>query len=163
MSTKNIDFHTYKNLIRRFAWKYAKCYRLDYQELESEGFLIFVEAIKKFDYKYSSFSTFLYIRLKGYLQNFCEKEIRVRKNIKKLYNEYNYNIRFKKMIEKIELYNSIERELSEDSKKVLNYIFSGITKQSYNSISKLVNWKPKRLKKSLEEIKKWWKNYNIAA
>jgi DNA-directed RNA polymerase specialized sigma subunit len=43
-----MEYKKYKNTIRNVAWKISKKYNYDYEELESEGNVIFVEAINRY-------------------------------------------------------------------------------------------------------------------
>lgn len=56
-------FDKYVNLIRRRVYEYSKKYGIDYDEMESQGFLIYCECLKKYDISKSKFCTYLYIQL----------------------------------------------------------------------------------------------------
>lgn len=56
-------FEKYVNLVRSRAHEYAKSSGIDYDELESQGFLIYCECLEKYDISKSSFCTYLYIQL----------------------------------------------------------------------------------------------------
>ena len=56
-------FEKYVNLIRNRAHEYSKKYGVDYEELESQGFLIYCECLEKYDVTKSTFCTYLYIQL----------------------------------------------------------------------------------------------------
>ena len=60
---KTTLFDKYANLIRKRAWEYHKKTGIDYEELESQGFLIYCECLEKYDISKSGFSTYLYIQL----------------------------------------------------------------------------------------------------
>lgn len=56
-------FDKYVNLIRKRAWEYSKKYGIDFDEMESQGFLIYCECLKKYDITKSGFCTYLHIQL----------------------------------------------------------------------------------------------------
>ena len=57
------QFDKYVNLIRKRAHEYSKKYNIDYDEMESQGFLIYCECLEKYDVSKSNFTTYLYIQL----------------------------------------------------------------------------------------------------
>lgn len=56
-------FEKYVNLIRKRAHEFSVKYKVDYSELESQGFLIYCECLKQYDISKSTFSNYLYIQL----------------------------------------------------------------------------------------------------
>lgn len=56
-------FEKYVKLIRKRAHDYSKKWKIQYSEMESQGFLIFCECLEKFDVTKASFCTYLYIQL----------------------------------------------------------------------------------------------------
>ena len=64
-------FEKYVNMIRKLAWKYANKFRIDYEELESEGFVIYCECLEGYDERKGKFSTYLYNSLNMKLGNYC--------------------------------------------------------------------------------------------
>ena len=69
------QFEKYVDLIRNRAWEYHKKTGVDYEELESQGFLIYCECLEKYDISKSGFSTYLYIQLNR-LGDFAKTYIR---------------------------------------------------------------------------------------
>jgi RNA polymerase sigma factor (sigma-70 family) len=65
-------FETNENLIYSRAWHYSKKYNIDFEELKSEGYRIFCEAVERFEQKRSKFSTFLFHRLRT-IEDYCQK------------------------------------------------------------------------------------------
>ena len=57
------QFDKYVNLIRKRAREYSKKYNIDYDEMESQGFLIYCECLEKYDVSKATFSTYLYTQL----------------------------------------------------------------------------------------------------
>ena len=56
------QFEKYVDLIRNRAWEYHEKTGVDYEELESQGFLIYCECLERYDISKSGFSTYLYIQ-----------------------------------------------------------------------------------------------------
>ena len=56
-------FEEYVNLIRKRAHEYSKKYNIDYDEMESQGFLIYCECLDKYDFTKAGFCTYLYVQL----------------------------------------------------------------------------------------------------
>lgn len=75
------DYKNYKSLINKIAYNYHKQFKIDYEELKSEGNLIFVNALKMYNEKTPkcAFSNFVYGYLKSYLFEFCRKEMQQNK------------------------------------------------------------------------------------
>jgi len=75
MSGKNkkIKFEDYVNMVRKRAWYYSRIYKMDYDEVESQGFLIYCMSLKTYESKKASFSTFLYRNLSGRLRDYCQQ------------------------------------------------------------------------------------------
>ena len=57
------QFDEYVNLIRKRAHHYSSMYKVEYSEMESQGFLIYCECLEKYDCAKANFITFLYIQL----------------------------------------------------------------------------------------------------
>lgn len=68
-------FLKHRNLIRKRAWVYAQTYKVEFEELEAQGYLIFLESLDKFDDTKAAFGTFLYWKLNG-LQDFCYAKLK---------------------------------------------------------------------------------------
>lgn len=70
-------FDKYANLIRKKAHEYSTKYGIDYDEMESQGFLIYCECLEKYDISKSKFCTYLYIqlnRLGDYAKTYCRQQ-----------------------------------------------------------------------------------------
>lgn len=72
---KQGQFEQYVNLIRKSAHFYANKYSIDYEEVESQGFLIYCQCLKDYDASQSKFSTHLSWELKR-LNDFCKTYLR---------------------------------------------------------------------------------------
>jgi len=69
-----IKFDDYVNMIRNRAHYYSRCFKMDYLDLESQGFLIYCMCLKKYKKSKASFSTFLYQNLSGRLLYYCKQK-----------------------------------------------------------------------------------------
>lgn len=63
MENKEGLFEKYVMMIRKRAHEYSKKYNIDYEELESQGYLIYCQCIEDYDFTKSQFGTYLYIQL----------------------------------------------------------------------------------------------------
>lgn len=69
-------FDKYVRLIRNTAGDYARLYKLPYEDVEAQAFLIYCETLEKYDVSRGvQFITYLYLRLKS-LGDYCKSEIR---------------------------------------------------------------------------------------
>lgn len=85
-------FEKYVNVIRIRAHYYSNKYGIDYDEMESQGFLIYCECLDKYDINKSSFCTYLYIELNR-LRDFARTYNRQRGVlIQDYYNTSNYDV-----------------------------------------------------------------------
>lgn len=69
------QFEQYVNLIRKSAHFYANKYGIDYDEVESQGFLIYCQCLETYEVSQSKFSTHLSWELKR-LNDFCKTYLR---------------------------------------------------------------------------------------
>jgi hypothetical protein len=74
VKVQKIKFTDYVNMVRSRAHYYARCYRMDYEDIEAQGFLIYCMAIRDYNKKRASFSTFLYRNLSGRLRDYCKQK-----------------------------------------------------------------------------------------
>jgi len=77
---KQGQFDKYVNLIRKSAHFYAKKWNIDYEEVESQGFLIYCQCLEDYDVSQSKFSTHLSWELKR-LNDFCKTYLRQQGNL----------------------------------------------------------------------------------
>lgn len=76
-------FKQYKPMIHKAAWRLAKKYGLDFDDITSRGYDIFMKTAQKFDESKSSFSTYLYHNLHD-LENQCKRQFRKNKKFESL-------------------------------------------------------------------------------
>ena len=67
------QFENYVNMIRKASWVISKKYNIDYDELEAQGYLIYCMALETYDLSKSSFSTYLFVQLRGRLKDYAEQ------------------------------------------------------------------------------------------
>lgn len=71
MDSKQV-FTDNEKLIHSRSWHYAKSYGMDFDDIRGQAYLVFCEALQRFDGR-SSFTTFLWHRLRT-LGDFCKRE-----------------------------------------------------------------------------------------
>ena len=172
-----MNYKTYKNLIRKQAWEVAKQYHYDFDELLSEGNLIYVEAQKRYNKNKSKFSTYLTAdlnyRLVIYIKKHKKESISINDYLEedkldvnkiktimenKIYSE-------DKIISIMEFYDTAINELSNNAREILYCIISSDSgrKPAYRSVLKYyhyyLGWKRKQIEAAWNEIRKWWTNY----
>lgn len=176
----------YINMVKKITWKYSKKYHYDYEELESQAYLVFCEALKKHDSSLASFSTYLYIELQR-LSYYCVKQLKRKKMITKekiigkrgtgktIWHNvididsvtvvYDFDI-FERILDKLDY----EISLSNDAKDILQYILSREWEDigsnripRFPHIKRVYNnkgWTGKRIINSWNEIRLWWQGSN---
>jgi len=171
---ENISFESYKRMIWKRAHKLSKKYNIEWDDIASQGSLIFVKTLKKFDPSKSSFSTYLYHSLRD-LDNYCiknQKNAEVELDYDSLIsvNMYLPDIEsFKKMLKKVE----DNRELSKQSLEMLKYIIEREWevpgkrphKVSFSMIAgyfKSKGWVASSVRDCWEELHIWWNTYYLA-
>lgn len=77
---KQGQFEQYVNLIRKSAHFYANKYRIDYEEVEAQGFLIYCQCLEDYKVEQSTFCTHLSWELKR-LNDFCKTYLRQQGNL----------------------------------------------------------------------------------
>lgn len=78
-------FKKNERLIYKQSWHYAKKYDMDFEDIKSQAFLVFCEALDRFDDSQATFTTFLFHRLRT-LNDYCKKEKGIECRQKLLYN-----------------------------------------------------------------------------
>lgn len=160
-------FEDYKGMIYKQAWKIARKYDfwnrdLSFEELCSDGFLIFLQALDRYDESKGSFSTFLSNNLRGIV----DIHFRENKDIMRVYYDDALLMdkstpSFDSFQRVLELYDSASTELSKEAKMVFDYIISNPEKRhTENSIRvyfrSQYSWTVKQAELAFRELKKWW-------
>jgi hypothetical protein len=173
----------YQNMIRSAAWGAAKAWGLDFDDVESQGYLVFMEALERYEEGRASFSTFLFNRLKT-LNDYCEREVRLKgKSIPILeeapdslsyVDDWSMKPRTDACAELSDFtdfcdsltYLETKASLSMDAKDLLQFILMGDwgkpgsdIKPSLFSVQKAYKdrgWKPSRTTQAWNELKDWY-------
>jgi hypothetical protein len=159
---KEILLDKYKHMIYKVSWKIAKKMNVEYDEAKSQAYLIFCESIKTYDKNKSSFSTYLFQRLYGYLTAYFNK------NKLFLYNEHDKfeDCAFEKFCKVIEFYDRVSsKELTEDAKIIIDFILDKTFKKisiydTAKYFNLFYNWTYQRCIHAWNEIKRWWEKNN---
>jgi hypothetical protein len=155
---KIILFEKHQNQIRSRAHHYSRKYNLEYEELEAQGYLIFCEAVERFDDTKAGFSTFLHHRLRT-LNDFCLKQKGyISDNI-----DDHYNIAAPE-VDRDVFYQAVEN-LSEPAQELVSMILDNqfvIPGRKYGKI-KLIKtlrnngWERSVAERAVEEVEKIYK------
>jgi hypothetical protein len=127
-----IEFDKYVSMIRNRARYYARYYKMDYADVEAQGFLIYCMSLKDFNKKMASFSTFLYRNLSGRLRDYC------RLKTKREHFDCNLTEVFSVADENIDIEFDIfaAREFGPDTEQLLLYAKCYLTSGAY----KILKW-----------------------
>ena len=169
-------FLNHRNLIRQQSWQAAERWKMDFEELEAEAHLIFMETVKKFDLKKSNynqteesmaFNTYLKKRLSGKLSNYCRASRRRGGTLASPSDDYPSK-EFDKFCEVFERMD-FESQLSADSRIILKYLVDcdwfqvGSTKRpKWEGVERdflKKGWKSLRIRIAWRELKLWWRSY----
>ncbi len=155
-------FTKYQNMIRKSAHKYHTMWGVDYEDLEAQGYLIFCEAIERFDATRAGFGTFLTNRLKT-LNDYCIS-LKCRKSAPTAYEH----------IEKVPgtityiapTFSNPLAQLAEDAQTVATHLLSRewevIGSAKKPSLSSTTNhfvahgWTPARVRSAWTDLSQWW-------
>ena len=130
------EFIRCQNTIKQKAFFYAKTYFIEYEEMEAQANLIFCETYQKYNKNRNVlFNTFLNHTLSFGLYNFCKKM-----NKQKLYCVETEILESIYFIEK--KYKIIDdfSTLTNDAKKLINWIFTPIGKKDKMTKQKIKKW-----------------------
>lgn len=156
----------YSGMINKAAWRATRQFRfVGFDEFQAQAYLVFVEALQRWDPGIASFSTFLFNRLRTLYDYGCYQVRRrsLGEEALKAYSEvYSFDT-FERTIDIVEE----KARLSADARQVLDFILDRrwevpgeFTKMTYFSAWKwyhyMYEWKPKRFKEAWEEIEGWW-------
>ena len=157
------NFEKYQKLIRKRCWQYHKQYKgkIEYEEIEAQGYLIYCEALKNYDITKSNFSTHLWWEL-GNLDSWCKTLCRR--------SQKNINIEEIKEMGFIEnqyfALQDLTEYLSEKAIKVVRWILSREwedfhkTKPTIKMACEKFGCSYPTMKKTWNEIENFWVNFN---
>ena len=177
-------FKKTEKLIYARAWSYARKYNMDFEDLKSEAFEIFCEAVNRFNPAKGSFTTFLFHRLRT-LNDYCKREVDYKRNepqallrchqrVQANEQEGVFDIFTDEPLEASSpadriLFYQLAEKLSEDSRQVLAGLVYGLfhdpTKERAHDIgkwrihevcSKEWGWAGSRAERVWNELCSWW-------
>lgn len=163
------EFEKYVNCVRKSAHHYADKYRMDYEDLEAEGFKIYLEALESYQPEKSSFITHLTWELKR-LNYYCIKE--------KSYSQPLQSIEDCKQVERIsdsrmdnptleDILDFARKSLSRTAYRILDWILSrswerkNVLKPTINLAVQNFGMKREQVIPYWNEIKSFYQNYII--
>ena len=172
-------FKQFRPMIEGAAWTAHKKYKMDIEELRSQAYFVFCEAIERYDPNKASFSTHLFSRLRT-VKDFAKWECKennteaIHSIDEETYLEKDMPYLIDKRVERFEeAINRLETalDLSDDAQEILNFILGrewetpGINRvPRLHSIKKYYKywkgWSHKRVVNAWEEIRIWWHNNN---
>lgn len=159
-------FENYINLCRKVAWKYSIKYRIEYDDVEAESYLIYCECIEKYDPMKSSFSTYLFTALNGYLSLYCKKQVREIDGLTD--NERLYDVEDLSLdVSMSELLESARNVLSNTAYRLVSYILShewdgGWYKHFTKNVGKrFLGFGGKKFDDVWNECSSWWNDEGI--
>jgi hypothetical protein len=154
----------YHKMIYKVAWITAKRWGMDFDDVQAQGHLVFMDAIGRFENgKGAKFGTYLFNRLKT-LDDYCERERKYHgRAVKMLIEDLKNNPqRFYKPMDVMEH----SQTLSPDAQEVLRYILGATWEKpgsnkipSQYSILKEFrerDWAYQRIKDAWEELRLWY-------
>jgi len=139
-----------------------------FDELYSNGCLVFLEVLKKYDPEKGKLSTYLTSSLQSVF------DIYLRENKDILHVTYDDELLesspcsgFARFCELLEFYDCTHTELSEDAQNVLSHIISNPQKRhTKNSVTcffrEHCKWSIKQVECAYEEVERWWRGASIA-
>ena len=147
-------FEKYQKLIQKQAWKYAKKWGVDYDDMVSEGYLIYCQTLKSWKPEKGSFTTHLYfalMNLNTYGKDMYRQE-HVRDNLNPLdfiINDVHYDS---------DWLNEFKKELSVPAYNLLLWILSYEWHGKMKKIKKLptISQSAKHFNSTSFKIKKYW-------
>jgi len=160
-------FNQYRSMIENAAWKASRIFRMDVEDLRAQAYLIFCEAIERYDPSKASFSTHLFNRLRT-INDYCIIQLRRDKHPELPDGSaiiwWDNFFEFEQAIERLES----KTDLSQDAQDILSFIldreWEDVEAQvkrvprfsMVNQIYRNKNWSSSRTKKAWSEIKTWW-------
>ena len=114
-------FEKYTKIIYKRAHEFSKAYNIPYEEMQSQGYLIYCECLKNYEVGKASFSTYLYIqlgRLRDFAKTYCRQQGYLIQDYYKDY--YGENEDYEQKIPAFTI-TSTTKELLEDARTEMSY------------------------------------------
>lgn len=137
-------FEQYKPMINKAAWQCRRKYKfIEFEDLQAQCYLIFMECLSRFNPEEASFSTFLHYRLKT-INDYCICQLRrISRNVEKIEPVDNRQFdTFKQILDGIEL----DIVLGRDARTILDFI----VRRRWETPGR--NWKP-----SYHSTRRWYR------
>lgn len=169
------QFKKHQKMLEKAAWVSAKTWHIDIEETRSQAYLIFCEAMEKYDPTRAKLSTYLYGQLQM-LNDYCAKQKTEELGTT---DDLTFEIVGTNVFghQYAEMANAMERletalELSRDAQEILSAII-GREWETPGSVPyrlprkntmirwyKKLGWTAKRVSISWEEVRSWWQAGN---
>lgn len=162
-------FRQTEKMMYSAAWKYSRQYRKDFDDLKSQAFLIFTEAIHRYNADAgASFPTFLFSRLRT-LKDYCVKG--ANQTVLSLEDFHDVIARYDADTDRVAFNDAAQRALSADGHRVYSALVSGefhgpakkwaqkpVTKADMTNVTvKDWGWSFSRSNSAIAEVQSWYK------
>lgn len=165
------EFTQFRPMVEKFAWKAAREYRIEIEEVRGQAYLIFSETMIKYDPRKGSLSTYLHHNLRQ-LGNHCLRCTRrsvVEKAQSSDYFDGHSALRYSSAKESLDRLEDA-LDLSGDAQAVLDFVISRDWEvpgtnlvPRFSAIRRWFEWsegwKYRRTKLAWDEIRAWWRSY----
>ncbi len=158
----------YEPMIRKIAWRVAKRYELDFEDIVQEGYAIFVDACERYDDSKASFSTFLTHRLRSMNDTLTVIRREIRQRQMSVRDEYAYS-RAPSPVDEVErlldelTFDELFDRWSIDAREVFDWMSVGPAptkrpglKQAMFYFGAVRHWAARRTIAAWEEIRSGW-------
>jgi len=163
MESSELLFSQYKPMILGRAYDIARKYSVDQEDVVSEGYLVFVQVLKKFDERKAKFSTFLWINLEYHLDEYCRLQRGWDNNIFETEEEFDNWL----SDTRIDTDDFDTKFLTDEARFLLKFILSrrwecagsAPHKPTYSFIERTFysyGWRKCEIYKIWRELKSWW-------
>lgn len=164
-----ILYKNYERMLQKISWYYAKKWNLEFEDVFGESTVIFAETLARYQDDISSFSTYLYHRLKK-LSQYCLYQVsnQTKKRYIPIILPLDDDIKF---LQKFSLLTFPDKK---DSKELLDYILSRswefqkkscyihhaikpYKKPTYEYFHNVKNWSMGKFEKVWKDLEKWFR------
>ncbi len=159
----------FRQMIDSAAMRAARAWGLDFEDVQAQAHLVFMEAVVTYDREKASFSTHLWNQLRR-LNDYCAREVKIRGRMLPLLDnvaEFDWSFtRFCAVLDFVEA----QKVLSQDARDLLHYILAGdwmipdehkLHLTQVQAVYKARGWRPYRTYKAWKEIEAWY-HYSVS-